>query len=135
VNCPYTHVAKGAARGETLASKPPEAKARAATQVNPIRPRNTKMQGAKPPESAEACERRWREREAAAGPAGVTGGGACREIGQGTWEALSGGWDPNAWAEDMRARRPGRESAGLVVAWKRGNSRGAKEPCCTRAEA
>ena len=41
----------------------------------------------------------------------------------------------NAWSEDIRARRRDRESAGLIVAGKRGNSRGAKRPYRTRAEA
>ena len=49
-----------------------------------------------------------------------------------------------AWAVWARARRaemginnhrpcPGRESDGLIVARKRGNARGAKEPCCKQA--
>ena len=41
----------------------------------------------------------------------------------------------NAWSEDIRTGRRGRESAGLIVAGKRGNSRGAKRPYRTHAEA
>ena len=42
---------------------------------------------------------------------------------------------PNAWSEDIRTRRRFRESAGLIVVWKRGNARGAKRPYRTDAEA
>jgi hypothetical protein len=42
---------------------------------------------------------------------------------------------PNVWSEDIRTRRRCRESAGLIVVWKRGNARGAKRPYCTDAEA
>ncbi len=41
----------------------------------------------------------------------------------------------NFWSEDIRAWRRYRESAGLIVAGKRGNSRGAKRPYRTHAEA
>ncbi len=61
--------------------------------------------------------------------------GARREIDRGTWEALPRGLGPNAQTEDIRAGRRGRESAGLIVAGKRGNARGAKRPYRTHAEA
>jgi hypothetical protein len=35
----------------------------------------------------------------------------------------------NARREDITVERPGRESERPIVAWKRGNARGAKGPC------
>ena len=43
--------------------------------------------------------------------------------------------EPNRCAEDIRFNGRDRESAGLIVAGKRGNARGAKRPYRTRAEA
>jgi len=41
----------------------------------------------------------------------------------------SGVWvEPNEWREDITVRRHDRKSAGPIVAGKRGNARGAKEP-------
>jgi len=42
---------------------------------------------------------------------------------------------PNVQSEDIRTGRRSRESAGLIVAGKRGNARGAKRPYRTDAEA
>jgi hypothetical protein len=66
-------------------------------------------------------------------PPGVVGDSAGGKVG---WQPRRPGrWDgnPNAAREDITVRWPGRESAGLVVAMKRGNARGAKGPYRARA--
>ena len=45
-----------------------------------------------------------------------------------TWETRRLGVNPNAVGESISRRRSRRESAGFVVAGKRSNVRGAKEP-------
>jgi hypothetical protein len=60
-------------------------------------------------------------------PVGVKGVGADQKNRQVTWETRLG-------SRAVRQLCPGRESEGLVVAGKRGNARGAKEPCCKHAD-
>ena len=61
---------------------------------------------------------------------GVVGDGGRREINRGTWEARRGGLlAQRRVGKHNRVGGPGRESEGLIVARKRGNARGAKEPC------
>ena len=68
-------------------------------------------------------------------PVGVRGVGADQKNHQVTWDTR-----PDSRLQRLLAmgihnhrQRPGRESDGLVVAGKRGNARGAKEPCCKHA--
>src|SRR5579872_5208609 len=77
-------------RGEE--GEPPRtAKTRALTQVNPIRPRYTKLWAANLPEMPKpATDRMDNERRGLVGPTGVTGEGACREVDQGPWEIRRG---------------------------------------------
>ena len=69
-------------------------------------------------------------------PVGVRGVGADQKNHHVTWETRSGS---SAQAGQLAVethnhrQRLGRESDGLVVAEKRGNARGAKEPCCKHA--
>ena len=64
----------------------------------------------------------------------MVGDGARRQIGRGTWETRRLGGTQRA-RETITAYRAGRESAGPIVARKRGNARGAKEPYRTHADA
>ena len=43
--------------------------------------------------------------------------------------------EPNKWRENITVRRHDRKSAGPIVAGKRGNARGAKEPYQLYADA
>src|SRR5262245_21984116 len=64
-------------------------------------------------------------------PVGVRGVGATQKNHHVTWETRSDGclWRQSAVGMHNHPRCLGRESEGLVVAGKRGNARGAKEPC------
>jgi hypothetical protein len=66
---------------------------------------------------------------------GVVGDGTCRKINRGTWETRRGERFAVQRQTGMHNRLGGfgRESAGFIVAWKRGNARGAKGPCQIRA--
>ena len=72
---------------------------------------------------------------APAGPIGVRGVGACQKNHHVTWETRPSRRLMRLLAMGMHNHRRclGRESEGLVVARKRGNARGAKEPCCMHA--
>jgi hypothetical protein len=72
---------------------------------------------------------------ASVGPVGVRGVGAHQKNHHVTWETRSGRREqrPLAVGIHNHRQRLGRESDGLVVARKRGNARGAKEPCCMHA--
>lgn len=67
------------------------------------------------------------ERKQSRDLAGVVGDSALRKIDRGTWDAREEGGTQRR-REAITERRPKRESAGLIVARKRGNARGAKEP-------
>lgn len=69
------------------------------------------------------------------GPVGVRGGSACRKNNHDRWETRAGSRSKRRSVEEIHnlQRSPARESEGLVVAMKRGNARGAKEPCCIHA--
>ena len=69
------------------------------------------------------------------GPVGVRGVSARQKNHQVTWETRSGGRLKRQLSMGMHNHQQclGRESDGLVVATKRGNARGAKEPCCMHA--
>lgn len=68
-------------------------------------------------------------------PVGVRGVGADQKNHQVTWDTRSDRRLQRPLAMGIHNHRqcPGRESDGLVVAGKRGNARGAKEPCCKHA--
>jgi len=68
-------------------------------------------------------------------PVGVIGVGAHQKNHHVTWDTRSGSRHQWQRAMGTHNHRPclERESDGLVVAWKRGNARGAKEPCCKHA--
>lgn len=68
-------------------------------------------------------------------PVGVRGAGADQKNHHVTWETRLGSRAARQLTVGIHNHRecPGRESEGLVVAGKRGNSRGAKEPCCKHA--
>ena len=72
---------------------------------------------------------------APAGPIGVRGVSARQKNHHVTWETRSGCRRKRRLPMGMHNHRQclGRESDGLVVAKKRGNARGAKEPCCMHA--
>ena len=69
------------------------------------------------------------------GPIGVRGVSARQKNHHVTWETRSGGRRKRHLPMGMHNHRQclGWESDGLVVARKRGNTRGAKEPCCMHA--
>ena len=69
------------------------------------------------------------------GPVGVRGVGAHQKNHHVTWETRSSRRARRQRTMGMHNHRPclGWESDGLVVARKRGNARGAKEPCCMHA--
>jgi hypothetical protein len=69
------------------------------------------------------------------GPIGVRGVGACQKNYHAIWETRSGRRRKRQLPLGMHNHRQclRRESDGLVVARKRGNARGAKEPCCMHA--
>ena len=69
------------------------------------------------------------------GPIGVRGVSARPKNHHVTWETRSSGrlMRHPAMGIHNHRRGLGRESDGLVVARKRGNARGAKEPCCKHA--
>jgi hypothetical protein len=69
------------------------------------------------------------------GPVGVRGVGAHQKNHHAIWETRSSRRLTRQPAMGMHNHRRclGRESEGLVVARKRGNARGAKEPCCMHA--
>lgn len=104
--------------------------------VNSNRLRYTKTTGGQPPEDGEACHLSGKKRNASTWR---TGRSAWRERAQ---KDMSETWETRASRRDERASQfrecitwsgPRRESDGLIVALKRGNARGAKEPCCTHA--
>jgi hypothetical protein len=67
---------------------------------------------------------------------GVKGVGANQQNHHVTWETRSGSFaQAGQLAVGMHnhRQRSERESEGLIVAMKRGNTRGAKEPCCMHA--
>lgn len=68
-------------------------------------------------------------------PVGVRGVSAFQKNHHVTWETRSGRRLKRQWTRGIHNPRAcrGRESEGLVVAGKRGNARGAKEPCCKHA--
>ena len=73
--------------------------------------------------------------QAPVGPVGVRGVGAHQKNHHVTWETRPGSrlrrQPPRGMHNPRRCLE--RESDGLVVARKRGNARGAKEPCCKHA--
>ena len=73
--------------------------------------------------------------QAPVGPIGVRGVSARQKNHHVTWETRSGRRLKRHLAMGMHNYRQclGWESDGLVVARKRGNARGAKEPCCMHA--
>ena len=73
--------------------------------------------------------------QAPVGPVGVRGVGAHQKNRHVTWETPSSRRRKRRLPMGMHNHRQclGRESDGLVVAKKRGNARGAKEPCCMHA--
>ena len=103
---------------------------RAVTQVNPIRPRNTKMGAASLPKMVKPARMVKAQAQAAIRLPGVSGDGAYRERGRGTWETRRAGvvLRELRW-ECITTGLHGRESEGVIVAGKRGNARGARDPC------
>lgn len=69
------------------------------------------------------------------GPVGVRGVGAYQKNHHDNWETRLDSRRERQLTMGMHNHRQrlGRESDGLVVARKRGNARGAKEPCCMHA--
>ena len=67
------------------------------------------------------------ERKQSRDSAGVVGDSALRKTDRGTWDTREEG-GTQGLREAITEGRPKRESAGLIVAKKRGNGRGAKEP-------
>ena len=92
--------------------------------------------GGQPPRRGEACHQQGSNgRLAPVGPVGVRAVGAHQKNYHVIWETRSSGRLLRQLPMGMHNRRRclSRESEGLVVARKRGNARGAKEPCCMHA--